>query len=89
VIDARSNLLQNPVIARYHEHFQELIQSADTVHVNLRKHQTANLSLRSSRLGVTCRSVNPVQSTEPPIAVPVHIGGHDAVSTEKPLRCSE
>ena len=37
-----------------HEHFQKLIQSADTVNVNLRKHQTANPLLRSSRLGVSC-----------------------------------
>jgi len=40
VIDARSNLSQNNVIAPYREHFHYLIQSADTVNVNLRKHQT-------------------------------------------------
>jgi hypothetical protein len=59
-IDAKNNLSQETVIARYREHFQKLIQSADTVNVNLRKHQAANLSLRSSRLGVSCRSVNPM-----------------------------
>jgi hypothetical protein len=40
VIDDKSNLLQNPVIAPYHKDSQELMQSADTVNVNLRKHQT-------------------------------------------------
>ena len=34
--------------------FLTIHQSADTVKVNLRKHQTANPALRSSRLGVSC-----------------------------------
>jgi hypothetical protein len=37
---AKSTLSQNTVIARYHGRFQEAMQSADTVNVNLRKHQT-------------------------------------------------
>jgi hypothetical protein len=39
---------------------ERFTQSIDAANVNLRKHGSRFLALHSSRLGVTCRSVNPM-----------------------------
>ncbi len=60
VINGRSTLAANRQSSFYTAVIQRVIESVDAAKVNQRKHRSAVWRSAVPKLGVTCRSVNPM-----------------------------